>query len=524
VPVVAPLSAAMTEQPAVALDILYPSGFYSYQTPVMLDYAAAINGVAPPVKAGAPFTYLDLGCGDGFTIVLLAAIYPECRFIGVDFNPGHIAVGTALARAGGIENVRFVEGAFEDWRDFDLPECDYIAMHGVYAWISEAARSAVLELVAARLAPDGLLYVSYNANPGWASVAPLRQFFLDYTRGMTGDPVANVAATLRHLKELRDKGAGYFVQNPAAGGVLDEMAGKDIRYVAHEIYSPHWSPLPFSTVARQMRERGLAFAGSADLARNYPRPSVKATFLPLLLKSRDRERAELYRDFLNNAFFRRDVFVKAPEDAPRRPVTGLLEPFAFGSKVPFADLARAIKLPDGELPLVEEPFEGLRRVLADQAQSIADLRARPQFATRNVEELGQALELLVLGNQITPFKAPSLPGTLPADWTVPLPLNRHLLAEPVGSEPYLLVISPFVGSAVPVPRGEAVVLLAVAEAGREGALEWSWDYVAARQAWLSVKGIPATKRDGHRAAFAQTLDALAPRLAKLVEFGVIAPR
>jgi len=514
----------MPEQPEIALDILYPSGFYSYQTPVMLNYAAAINGVAPPVAPGAPFTYLDLGCGDGFTIVLLAAIYPECRFIGVDFNPGHIAVGTALARTGGIANVRFIEGAFEDWRDFDLPDCDYVAMHGVYAWISEAARTALLALIAARLAPGGLLYVSYNANPGWASVAPLRQFFLDYTRGMTGDPVANVAATLRHLKELRDKGAGYFVQNPAAGGVLDEMAGKDIRYVAHEIYSPHWSPLPFSTVARQMHDAGLAFTGSADLSRNYPRPSVKAAFLPLLLKTRDRERAELYRDFLNNAFFRRDVFVKADEAAPRRPVTGLLEPFAFGSKVPFADLARAVKLPDGELPLADEPFEGLRRSLAGRAQSIAALRAQPPFAALTAEELGQALELLVLGNQITPFKAPSQPAVPPADWTVPLPLNRHLLTEPVGSEPYLLLISPVVGSAVPVQRGEAVVILAVAEAGREGAAEWSWNYVAARQVWLSHKGVAATKREAHRVAFAQTLDALAPRLAKFVEFGLIAPR
>ena len=84
------------------LEIPYPSNFYSYQTPAALDYVAAINGVAPSVSAGAPFTYLDLGCGDGFTIVLLAAAYPACRFIGIDINPEHIAIGTALARAGGL--------------------------------------------------------------------------------------------------------------------------------------------------------------------------------------------------------------------------------------------------------------------------------------------------------------------------------------------------------------------------------------------------------------------------------------
>jgi hypothetical protein len=166
----------------------------------------------------------------------------------------------------------------------------------------------------------------------------------------------------------------------------------------------------------------------------------------------------------------------------------------------------------------------LRRALAERSRSIADLRAEPQFASRTQEELGQALELLVLGNQIAPFKAASPGGAQPREWTVPLALNRHLLAEPVGSEAYQLLISPTIGSAVPVMRGEAVVLLAIAEAGRDGAIEWSWDYVAARQAWLTVKGVRANSRDAHRAAFEQTLDAIAPRLAKLVDLALIAPR
>jgi hypothetical protein len=36
--------------------------------------------------------------------------------------------------------------------------------------------------------------------------------------------------------------------------------------------------------------------------------------------------------------------------------------------------------------------------------------------------------------------------------------------------------------------------------------------------------VTASSREAHRGAFAQALDALTPRLAKLAEFGVIAPR
>jgi SAM-dependent methyltransferase len=506
------------------LEIPYPSNFYSYQTPASLDYVAAINGVAPPAVSGTPFTYLDLGCGDGFTIVLLAAAYPQCRFIGVDINPEHVAIGTALAQAGGLDNVRLIEGGFEDWRDLELPECDYVAMHGVYAWISEAAREAVFDLLRARLKPGGLLYVSYNAYPGWGAVAPLRQFLLDYASRLTGDKLANVAETIRHLQMLRDKGAAYFKENPSAGAMLDDLAGKDIRYVAHEIFVPHWSPQSFSMVTKRMREADLAFVGSASLAQNYPRPSVKAEFLPLLLKEKDRERAELYRDYTNNTFFRRDVFGRMPSDTPRLDVAKLLETVPFGTSVPLEDLARAIPLPDGEMPLVGEPYDGLRRAIANGTRGLPELFALTPFRAVKPESLVQALQFLAIGNQIVPFAHATSAATASETWSVPLALNRRLLTEPVNRDASVMLMSPMRGCAVVVPRADALVLLAVAEApGR--AAEWAWDYAAARQAWLPSKGGAATSREAHRAAFAEIRRALiGPRIAKLIELGVVAPR
>jgi len=44
--------------------------------------------------------------------------------------------------------------------------------------------------IAARLAPGGLLYVSYNANPGWAAAGALAPILPRLYEGMEGDPVA----------------------------------------------------------------------------------------------------------------------------------------------------------------------------------------------------------------------------------------------------------------------------------------------------------------------------------------------
>jgi SAM-dependent methyltransferase len=505
-------------------DIVYPPGFYSHQAPLLLDYVAAVNGVAPPVADGSSFTYLDLGCGDGFTIVLLAAAYPRCRFVGVDLNPAHIAAGTALAKAGGLDNVRLIEGRFEDWRALDLPQCDYVAMHGVWTWVGESARGAAIEMLQSCLREGGLLYISYNANPGWAAMAPLRQFFRDYMADRAGDRLANLAETLCLLKELSDKGAAYFTQNPNAVAVVDGFLAQDIRYVAHEIDGPHWSALPFSAVARRIGDAGLAFIGSADLAHNYAPSSVKTAFLPLLANETDRARAELHRDYINNTWFRRDIFAKMQRGAPHRDFMRLLEEFRFGSVAPREELRREIPMPDGGIGLEGVLFDGLRHVLASGSFRLADLSRRPEFAAIQPEAIVHAVQLLALGKQIVPFAGAVLPEpAAPPDWTIPLALNLHLLSVPTAGPP-VMVIAPALGSAIQMSRYEALVLVAVAKAGSTDAADWAWRLAASREEWLRPGGVPATDRDAHCAAFAQIRRSLATRLPKLVELGVVAPR
>ena len=47
------------------------------------------------------------------------------------------------------------------------------------ARVSPAKRSALLAFADRMLRPGGLLYVSYDALPGWAAVEPLRRLMLD---------------------------------------------------------------------------------------------------------------------------------------------------------------------------------------------------------------------------------------------------------------------------------------------------------------------------------------------------------
>src|SRR3954469_21755233 len=82
-------------------DIEYGRGFYREQSPTILNLACLLTGVEPlPLDDG--FNYCELGCGQGFTSLLLAAANPGGDFVAVDFNPAQIARATAQAREAGL--------------------------------------------------------------------------------------------------------------------------------------------------------------------------------------------------------------------------------------------------------------------------------------------------------------------------------------------------------------------------------------------------------------------------------------
>jgi SAM-dependent methyltransferase len=77
--------------------------------PNWLDWVALLRGAEPPHDTRC---VLELGCGQGFGLCVLAAANPEHRFVGLDFNPEHIAHARGLVRRTGLTNIEFHEGDF----------------------------------------------------------------------------------------------------------------------------------------------------------------------------------------------------------------------------------------------------------------------------------------------------------------------------------------------------------------------------------------------------------------------------
>src|SRR5580658_7203479 len=91
-------------------DVTYMTGYYRQQSPVMISLACLLGCVASPLPGrDDPISYLELGCGQGFGALILAASTPHWKVTAIDFNPAHIAAARAWAAEAAIENIRFIE-------------------------------------------------------------------------------------------------------------------------------------------------------------------------------------------------------------------------------------------------------------------------------------------------------------------------------------------------------------------------------------------------------------------------------
>src|SRR5690349_4739501 len=87
-------------------DTSYTDQFFRELSPTWLNYAAALNGVAPRPLEG-PFAYLELGCGFGASTVVNAGAFPQGEFHGCDIIPAHVDGARRHAAALGVANATF---------------------------------------------------------------------------------------------------------------------------------------------------------------------------------------------------------------------------------------------------------------------------------------------------------------------------------------------------------------------------------------------------------------------------------
>lgn len=144
-------------------EVEYPGFPYPDTHPDHLATLATLFGMSPaPIET---CRVLELGCGDGSNLVPIALERPTSTCVGIDLSSQAIERARACARALDLGNVTFRCGDIARL-DPDLGPFDYVIAHGVYSWVTADVRDRLLAACREHLAPQGVAFVSYNAQPG----------------------------------------------------------------------------------------------------------------------------------------------------------------------------------------------------------------------------------------------------------------------------------------------------------------------------------------------------------------------
>ncbi len=294
--------------------IRYPLDYQWRCNPGNMRLALLKSGIRPPDIRVA----CELGFGQGGNLVLHAASGPA-HWLGNDVNPEHVREARKLTQAAGaradLHGDTFVEFAARD----DLPDVDYIVVSGVWSWVSDRSRSALLDFAKRRLKPGGVLFLGYVTLPGLAGFMPVRHLMAQHAKSLAGagDIAERVQRSLGFLERTIVTLPSFLEDHPRIQKQIDALRDYKIEELAHDYFSRDWRPMHFADVASQFAEAGLVHAGKASYRDQIEALSLTAAQRALLADIDAPLFRETVSDFLLNRAGRYDYWMKPSDGAPQ---------------------------------------------------------------------------------------------------------------------------------------------------------------------------------------------------------------
>lgn len=367
----------------------YVKVFDRTQAPAYLGFLACRAGCLVPLRSKS--IYLDLGCASGSTLLALAPLYPDIRFIGVDFNPLHIERATTEVKRLGLSNLEFLAADFRD-PPVSLPKANWLVVRGTYSWLDREAKQALERYLELQAAAGALLKLHYSVRPG----ACLRQGLMTMIQSaLAGQPTPAQGRDLATelLQEIGPLSASFSQARTA----LEAMPNESDEAWRHDIFNPDFELESAQQVLQRLASHGFSFLASCRHECNLPSiqisPAMAARVAQLSPPA-----AQTLIDHLTANGSRDDLLVKSPHQST---APGYPDQQRFGVIAPAASLVDPYPTVRGEVRFERDDCRILLRALHSQPMTMAELRH--QLPPEVAAELPFWLDLLIAAGRIGPF-------------------------------------------------------------------------------------------------------------------------
>lgn len=449
-------------------DVNYTFGYYPELNPARAAFALAMAAVEAPKIRNA----CELGFGQGLSTVIHAAAQSGTRWWGTDFNPAQALFAQNLVSKSGSE-ARLYDQSFEEFctRD-DLPAFEFIALHGVWTWVSDKNRDVIVDFLRRKLAVGGVVYISYNAQPGWSVAAPLRHMIKEHYRAMGAPSVPmgqRLDDAIAYLDKVVELNGVFSRQNPSINERVDLLKGRNHAYLAHEYLNADWRPMYFTEVVELLADTKMTYVTPAHLL-EQDSLNLSPAQMELMAAISDPLLKETTRDFLTAQQFRRDLWVKGVNKLPPMPQTELLRQKRFLLIVERGDVSLTLTTLQGEAKLVEAIYKPLLDALADhKVKTFAELEAIGRAAGAHLGMVANAISVLVGLNVVASVQHDE---TIEASRGACGKLNAALVSLSRTHNEIGHLASPVTGGGIPLGRFEQLFLGAYGQ-GLKTPAEWA---------------------------------------------------
>lgn len=300
-------------QQTIYSELGYKSMPFPYTTPATLEAYAALVGISAPNPKTA--RVLELGATYGGNIISQALFNPDATFVGIELSQEQVEKGNEVIANAGLINVSLIQSDIASIGS-EIGTFDYIIAHGVYSWVDDGVKDALLRLIDEHLAEDGITYISYNTYPGWHTMDEVRQLMMFSNRDKTqfnhkekvlhGKTIGSIVGSqILKYDNLKERNSKFL-------GALRSVMQKDEYYVGHDHLEPNNDPVYFYQFNDHLGAHNLAYLCDADLTLSMVR-SFDADIADTLdkLALNDHVAQEQYLDFMLDTTFRKSIICKA---------------------------------------------------------------------------------------------------------------------------------------------------------------------------------------------------------------------
>lgn len=467
-------------------DIGYTFGYYQELNPLRAKLAFLNAGLVPPDHG----THCELGFGQGMSANIHAAASGS-TWRATDFNPAQAGFAQSIARVSGAD-AHLTDEAFADFCTRpDLPDFDSIGLHGIWSWISDENRAVIVDFIRRKLKVGGVLYISYNTQPGWAAMVPMRDLLTEHSEvmGVAGQGiVSRIDGALEFAEKLFATSPTYAKANPLVAERLKGIKAQNRNYLAHEYFNRDWLPMPFSRMAQWLAPAKINYACSAHYLDHIDAVNLSVEQQALLKEIPDAMFRETVRDFMVNQQFRRDYWVKGARKLNPLEQAEALRAQKVILVQPRADVSLKVTGALGEASMQEAVYAPILDALADhKPKTLGQIEQAVKDKGVAFAQVAQAAMILTGAGHLAAVQDDAVISKAKKHTDK---LNVYLIDKARGSSDISYLASPVTGGGVTVGRFQQLFLLAMSQ-GKKQPAEWAqvvWQILAAQSQKIVKEG------------------------------------